>query len=102
MERPEGKYAWTVKVGEKGQFVIPKEAREIFNILVSMILFNTFIEFFMINKAHYLGENRIFDWHNFFKIAKNFIISKNIVPILNLYHNYFHHTKCFLDYRNIF
>jgi AbrB family looped-hinge helix DNA binding protein len=28
----EGKYAWTVKVGEKGQFVIPKEAREIFNI----------------------------------------------------------------------
>ena len=32
MEFPEGKYAWTVKVGEKGQFVIPKEAREIFNI----------------------------------------------------------------------
>lgn len=29
---PEGKYAWTVKVGEKGQFVIPKEAREIFDI----------------------------------------------------------------------
>lgn len=27
-----GKYAWTVKVGEKGQFVIPKEARQIFNI----------------------------------------------------------------------
>ena len=27
-----GKYAWTVKVGEKGQFVIPKEARDIFNI----------------------------------------------------------------------
>lgn len=32
MEYPKGKYAWTVKVGEKGQFVIPKEAREIFNI----------------------------------------------------------------------
>jgi len=32
MANPEGKYAWTVKVGEKGQFVIPKEAREIFNI----------------------------------------------------------------------
>ena len=30
--RPEGKYAWTVKVGEKGQFVIPKEARDVFNI----------------------------------------------------------------------
>ena len=29
---PPGKYAWTVKVGEKGQFVIPKEAREVFNI----------------------------------------------------------------------
>ena len=32
MSAPKGKYAWTVKVGEKGQFVIPKEAREIFNI----------------------------------------------------------------------
>ena len=32
MVQLEGKYAWTVKVGEKGQFVIPKEAREIFNI----------------------------------------------------------------------
>lgn len=29
---PPGKYAWTVKVGEKGQFVIPKEARDLFNI----------------------------------------------------------------------
>ncbi len=27
-----GKYAWTVKVGEKGQIVIPKEARELFDI----------------------------------------------------------------------
>ena len=32
MKAPKGKYAWTVKVGEKGQFVIPKEARDIFNI----------------------------------------------------------------------
>jgi AbrB family looped-hinge helix DNA binding protein len=32
MTELKGKYAWTVKVGEKGQFVIPKEAREIFNI----------------------------------------------------------------------
>lgn len=32
MGSPKGKYAWTVKVGEKGQFVIPKEAREIFGI----------------------------------------------------------------------
>ncbi|HBT91631.1 MAG TPA: AbrB family transcriptional regulator, partial [Ruminococcaceae bacterium] len=27
-----GRYAWTVKVGEKGQIVIPKEARDIFGI----------------------------------------------------------------------
>ena len=26
----EGKFAWMVKIGEKGQFVIPKEARELF------------------------------------------------------------------------
>ncbi len=32
MNRPKGKYAWTVKIGEKGQFVIPKEARELFDI----------------------------------------------------------------------
>jgi AbrB family looped-hinge helix DNA binding protein len=32
MNKPDGKHAWTVKVGEKGQFVIPKEARDIFNI----------------------------------------------------------------------
>jgi AbrB family looped-hinge helix DNA binding protein len=30
--RPEGKYAWTVTVGEKGQIVIPKQAREVFDI----------------------------------------------------------------------
>ena len=28
----DGKYAWIVKIGEKGQFVIPKEAREIFGL----------------------------------------------------------------------
>ena len=27
-----GKYAWMVKIGEKGQFVIPKEARELFEL----------------------------------------------------------------------
>ncbi len=26
----DGKFAWMVKIGEKGQFVIPKEAREMF------------------------------------------------------------------------
>ncbi len=29
---PSGKNAWTVKIGEKGQFVIPKEARDMFDI----------------------------------------------------------------------
>lgn len=29
---PKGKYAWTATVGEKGQIVIPKQAREIFDI----------------------------------------------------------------------
>lgn len=32
IKRPKGKYIWTAKVGEKGQIVIPKEAREVFNI----------------------------------------------------------------------
>lgn len=32
MEFPKGKYAWMVKIGEKGQFVIPKEAREMFDL----------------------------------------------------------------------
>ena len=32
MKPPKGKYAWTAKVGEKGQIVIPKEARDIFSI----------------------------------------------------------------------
>lgn len=32
MKGPEGKYAWMVKIGEKGQFVIPKEARDIFGL----------------------------------------------------------------------
>ena len=29
---PHRKYAWTDTVGEKGQIVIPKQAREVFNI----------------------------------------------------------------------
>ena len=32
MEVPNGKFAWMVKIGEKGQFVIPKEARELFDL----------------------------------------------------------------------
>ena len=26
------KFAWMIKIGEKGQFVIPKEARELFDL----------------------------------------------------------------------
>ena len=35
------KFVWTTKMGEKGQIVIPKEAREVFNIKTgdSLILF---------------------------------------------------------------
>jgi len=32
MKGPKGKHAWTARVGEKGQIVIPKEARKIFGI----------------------------------------------------------------------
>lgn len=32
MTGPEGKFAWTATVGEKGQIVIPKQARELFGI----------------------------------------------------------------------
>lgn len=32
MAAPKGKYAWTATVGEKGQIVIPKQARNLFDI----------------------------------------------------------------------
>lgn len=32
MAMPKGKYAWTATVGEKGQIVIPKQARDLFGI----------------------------------------------------------------------
>ena len=32
MSAPKGKYAWTVTVGDKGQIVIPKQARDLFGI----------------------------------------------------------------------
>ena len=36
MEVNNGKYAWMVKIGEKGQFVIPKEARNLFDLQSGM------------------------------------------------------------------
>lgn len=32
MVKQKGRFTWTAKVGEKGQIVIPKEARDIFDI----------------------------------------------------------------------
>lgn len=32
MNTPKGKYVWTATVGEKGQIVIPKQARDVFDI----------------------------------------------------------------------
>ena len=32
MNKPKGKYMWTETVGEKGQIVITKQARELFDI----------------------------------------------------------------------
>ena len=32
MKAQKGKYAWTATVGEKGQIVIPKQARDLFEI----------------------------------------------------------------------
>lgn len=32
MKKTTGKYAWTATVGEKGQIVIPKQARDVFDI----------------------------------------------------------------------
>ena len=32
MKAPKGCYAWTATMGEKGQIVIPKQARELFDL----------------------------------------------------------------------
>ena len=32
MRKPKDKFAWTARVGDKGQIVIPKEARDLFEI----------------------------------------------------------------------
>ncbi len=39
MNELEGKYAWTATVGEKGQIVIPKQARDVFGIKPGDTLF---------------------------------------------------------------
>lgn len=32
MQAGDGKFAWTAKIGEKGQLVIPKQARDLFGL----------------------------------------------------------------------
>lgn len=56
------KYIWSVKVGNKGQIVIPKEARDIFNINNgdSLILFGD------INKGIAIGK-----YDDYVKFAEN-------------------------------
>ena len=56
------KYIWSVKVGNKGQIVIPKEARDVFNINNgdSLILFGD------INKGIAIGK-----YDDYVKFAEN-------------------------------
>lgn len=56
------KYIWSVKVGNKGQIVIPKEARDLFNINNgdSLILFGD------INKGIAIGK-----YDDYVKFAEN-------------------------------
>ncbi|MFQ6724153.1 MAG: AbrB/MazE/SpoVT family DNA-binding domain-containing protein [Clostridia bacterium] len=62
------KFIWTAKVGDKGQIVIPKEAREIFNINSgdSLILFGDIKKGIAISKYdNYLAfMEEIFDKGN--------------------------------------
>lgn len=41
MKKPNNKWIWTAKIGPKGQIVIPKEARDVFDLKVgdSLLLF---------------------------------------------------------------
>ena len=57
MKELEGKFAWTVKVGEKGQFVIPKEARDLFNIKPG----DTLIVLADVNKGIAIPPKNLFD-----------------------------------------
>lgn len=63
MTHPEGKYAWTVKVGEKGQFVIPKEARDIFGIKPgdTLIVLGVWRE-----ESQFLPKRLSHNWRNLF------------------------------------
>lgn len=57
MKELKGKFAWTVKVGEKGQFVIPKEARDLFNIKPG----DTLIVLADVNKGIAIPPKNLFD-----------------------------------------
>ena len=62
------KYIWTAKVGEKGQIVIPKEAREVFDIQNG----DTLILFGDIKKGIAIGK-----YDEYVKYAEDVFEAKN-------------------------
>ena len=62
------KYIWSTKIGEKGQIVIPKEARDIFNFKKgdTLLLFGDTERGIAIAKSDLYVElaNKIFDLQN--------------------------------------
>ena len=62
------KFIWTAKVGDKGQIVIPKEAREVFDIKNG----DTLILFGDINKGIAIGK-----YDEYVKYAEHVFEAKN-------------------------
>ena len=62
------KFIWTAKVGDKGQIVIPKEARDVFNIKNG----DTLILFGDINKGIAIGK-----YDEYVKYAEHVFEAKN-------------------------
>ena len=62
------KFIWTAKVGDKGQIVIPKEAREVFNIKNG----DTLILFGDVKKGIAIGK-----YDEYLKYAEHVFESKN-------------------------
>lgn len=67
MNGDNGKYAWTVSVGAKGEIVIPKQAREVFDIKpgdVLVVLGQEDHGIIIPPKTIYLNPNKpISDWY---------------------------------------
>ena len=62
------KFIWTAKVGDKGQIVIPKEARDVFNIKTGdtlLLLGDTLRGIAIVDNAQYLKfAQSVFDAQN--------------------------------------